>query len=111
MSFRVIVTGAGGQLGWELQRTAPAGVELHALSSADLDITNAQAVMARVRDIRPDWIINAAAYTAVDKAESEPERAHAVNEHGARHLAQAALAVGARMVQVSTDFIFDGEQG
>jgi len=111
MTLRVIVTGANGQLGWELQRTCPEGVELHPMTSADLDITNAQAVMERVKAIQPDWIINAAAYTAVDKAESEPERAYAVNEHGARHLAETARAVGARMAHVSTDFVFDGEHG
>lgn len=111
MTQRVLVTGAGGQLGWELQRSCPAHVELHALTSADLDITDTQAVMNKVQAIKPDWIINAAAYTTVDKAESEPERAYATNEHGARHLAEAARAVDARMVQVSTDFVFDGEQG
>lgn len=111
MSLRVLVTGANGQLGWELQRTCPQGVKLHPMTRTDLDITNAQAVMDKVQAIQPCWIINTAAYTAVDKAESEPERAYAVNEHGARHLAEAARAVGARMTHLSTDFIFDGAQG
>lgn len=108
---RVLLTGANGQLGWELQRTCPAGIELHALTHAELDITDAQAVMDKVQAIRPDWIINAAAYTAVDKAESEPEQAFAINAQGARHLAEAARIIGARMAQVSTDFVFDGKQG
>ncbi len=111
MSLRVLVTGAGGQLGWELQRSCPASVELHPMTSAELDITDAQAVMDKLQAAQPHWIINAAAYTAVDKAESEPERAHAVNEHGVRHLAEAARAVGARMAHVSTDFVFNGERG
>lgn len=110
MSMRILLTGANGQLGWELQRTRPEGVELHPMTSAELDITHAQAVMDKVRAIQPDWIINAAAYTAVDKAESEPERVFAVNGDGARHLAEAARTVKARMIQISTDFVFDGQQ-
>jgi dTDP-4-dehydrorhamnose reductase len=109
--LRVLLTGANGQLGWELQRSRPAHIELHAHDADTLDITDAQAVHDAVQALKPDWIINAAAYTAVDKAESEPTLAYAVNRDGARHLAEAARVVNARMVQVSTDFIFDGEQG
>ena len=109
--LRVLLTGANGQLGWELQRSRPAHIELHAHDADTLDITDAQAVLDAVQAIKPDWIINAAAYTAVDKAESETTLAYAVNRDGARHLAEAARALNARMVQVSTDFIFDGEQG
>lgn len=117
MTQRILLTGANGQLGWELQRTCPAHIELHAHDANTLDITDALAVRDAVQAIKPDWIINAAAYTAVDKAESETTLAYAVNRDGARHLAEAARAasalnaVSARMVQVSTDFIFDGEQG
>ncbi|MGK0673448.1 MAG: dTDP-4-dehydrorhamnose reductase [Halothiobacillaceae bacterium] len=111
MTLRVLVTGARGQLGWELQRTCPASIELHAFDRASLDLTRPEQVMDTVRAIRPHWIINAAAYTAVDKAESEPQLAYAVNCDGARHLAKSARAVGARMIQVSTDFVFDGKQG
>ena len=109
--LRILLTGANGQLGWELQRTCPTHIELHAHDADALDITDAQAVHDAVQALKPDWIINAAAYTAVDKAESEIELAHAVNRDGARHLAATAHTVNARMVQVSTDFIFDGEQG
>lgn len=108
--FRVLLTGAQGQLGWELQRTCPPSIELHAFDRTSLDITHREQVMESVRAIQPHWIINAAAYTAVDKAESEPKLAYAVNRDGVHHLAEAAQAVGARMVQISTDFVFDGRQ-
>ena len=110
-ALRVLLTGANGQLGWELQRSCPPHIELHAHDADTLDITDAHAVQLAVQALKPDWIINAAAYTAVDKAESETALAYAVNRDGARHLATAAKMVSARMVQVSTDFIFDGEQG
>ena len=105
---RVILTGAGGQLGWELQQCQPEQVEIFAFTSQQLDIRDKAAVLAAVEEIAPTHIINAAAYTAVDKAESEPELAFAVNADGAVHLAQAAKAVKARMIQVSTDYVFDG---
>ncbi len=105
---RVILTGAGGQLGWELQQCQPEQVELFAFTSQQLDIRDKAAVFAVVEEIAPTHIINAAAYTAVDKAESEAELAFAINADGAAHLAQAAKQVGARMVQVSTDYVFDG---
>jgi len=110
-TLRVLLTGANGQLGWELQRSRPAHIELHAHGADTLDITDVHAVQDAVQALKPDWIINAAAYTAVDKAESESTLAYAVNRDGARHLAEAARVINARMVQVSTDFIFDGEQG
>lgn len=106
--IRVLLTGAGGQLGWELQQCRPETVELFAYTSQQLDIRDKVAVFAAVEKISPAVIINAAAYTAVDKAESEPELAYAVNADGAAHLAQAAKQAGARMVQVSTDYVFDG---
>jgi dTDP-4-dehydrorhamnose reductase len=110
LSIRILLTGANGQLGWELQRTQPEHMELYAHDRATLDITQAQCVHHAVQTLKPHWIINAAAYTAVDKAESEPKLAYAVNRDGARHLAEAARTVGARMVQISTDFVFDGQQ-
>jgi dTDP-4-dehydrorhamnose reductase len=110
-ALRVLLTGANGQLGWELQRSRASHIELHAHDADTLDITDAQAVLDAVQALKPDWIINAAAYTAVDKAESETTLAYAVNRDGARHLAETARVVNARMVQVSTDFIFDGEHG
>lgn len=105
---KALITGASGQLGYELQRTRPAGWELLPFDSGALDITDREAVMAALALHRPELVINAAAYTAVDKAESDVERAYAVNAVGAANLAQAAMAVGARLIHVSTDFVFDG---
>ena len=108
--MRVLVAGAGGQLGFELKRTRPLGVELLALSSGELDLTEAGAVRRRVAEERPGLIINAAAYTAVDRAEAERERAFAVNGQGAANLAVAAREADARLIHLSTDFVFDGEK-
>lgn len=107
---KVLITGAAGQLGWELQRSAPDDVTVLALDSDGLDISDRQAVLSLVSSVQPALIINAAAYTAVDKAESDVEAAYAVNRDGPAHLAEAAVQVNARLVQVSTDFVFDGSQ-
>ena len=103
-----MITGAAGQLGYELQRTAPTGTRLCAVDIAELDLTDADAVEAFVGANRPATIINCAAYTAVDRAESEPKAAHAVNVRAAEILARAAQRHGARVVQISTDFVFSG---
>lgn len=108
--MRALITGKNGQVGWELQRTVPHGVEVHAFDSKELDITNARAVDDRVATVKPDVIINCAAYTAVDKAETERERAFAVNADGARNVARAAAQHGARLIHISTDFVFDGRK-
>jgi dTDP-4-dehydrorhamnose reductase len=104
---KVLITGANGQLGWELRRSAPDGVVLEAADRGSIDIA-APGLAARVAALAPDLIINAAAYTAVDRAESEAQLAHAVNADGAAVLAAAARSVGARLLHVSTDFVFDG---
>ena len=106
--MRVLITGAHGQVGRALLAAAPAHVEIVAMGRAELDIGMADAVADAVRQHRPDVIINAAAYTAVDRAESEPEIARVVNELGPKHLADAARETGARLIHVSTDFVFDG---
>lgn len=106
--MKLIVTGAGGQVGRSLTSQAPSGVEVLGWGHKDLDITDANAVSESVRKHAPDVIINAAAYTAVDRAESEPDLARKINVDGARHLASAARAVGARLIHISTDFVFDG---
>lgn len=106
--MKVLVTGAGGQLGRALVARAPEGVAVVAAASAELDIADRRAVLAFIEDERPGLILNAAAYTAVDQAESDAERARAVNEHGVANLVAAAEAVGARVAHVSTDFVFDG---
>lgn len=106
--MKVIVTGAGGQLGRSLIAAAPAGWQVRGLTRADLDISNAQAVARLIGDARPDIVINAAAYTAVDRAESEADLAQAINADAVGNLAAAASAGGARFAHVSTDFVFDG---
>lgn len=106
-----LITGAGGQLGRELQATAPPEWSLRACDSAELDITRPEAVAEVFGRAAPQLVINAAAYTAVDAAEREAERAEAVNVAGAANVAEAARRSGARLLHVSTDFVFDGAQG
>jgi len=108
---KVLVTGAGGQLGQELQRTVPKEHELVALSSAELDVTDGKQIERALAGYEPAVVINTAGYTAVDKAESERERAQAVNGEAPGLLAGATLARGIRLVHVSTDFVFDGKKG
>ena len=105
----VLVFGAGGQLGHQLmQQTAPDGFALVGLTHADIDIADRDAVDVLVRQYRPDFIVNAAAYTAVDKAETDVDRAFAINETGPRNLSLAAHEIGAVLVHLSTDYVFDG---
>lgn len=106
--MKILITGADGQLGSELQRIAPSGVTIKAGDWRELDITDRASVLAACADFQPDWLINCAAYTQVDQAEQEPEKAAQINAEGAGNLAHAAAAQGFRMIQVSTDFIFDG---
>jgi dTDP-4-dehydrorhamnose reductase len=109
--MKALVTGGGGQLGVALTAAAPAGWRVTSLARDGLDIADEQAVRTVVENLRPDLILNAAAYTAVDRAESEPDVAFRINCDGAHCLALAAEAVGARMVHVSTDYVFDGRSG
>jgi dTDP-4-dehydrorhamnose reductase len=109
LSQKVLVTGAGGQLGQELMRSAPPGFDCVGLDRSMLDIGDLDAVLALVRRENPQILINAAAYTAVDKAESEPALARRVNTNGPANLARACLELNTRLLHVSTDFIFDGE--
>lgn len=113
----VLLTGAAGQLGLELQRQLPPGVELIATSRAGgggllpLDLADPLACRQAVLDLRPDWVVNSGAYTAVDRAETEPELAQAVNGGAPRALAEALQQTGGRLLQLSTDFVFNGRQG
>jgi dTDP-4-dehydrorhamnose reductase len=106
-----VVIGAHGLLGSALRERLPAGGwrVAAAVGHADCDITDAPAVRALVESARPDVVFNAAAYTDVDRAESEPAAAEAVNATGAENVARAAAAAGAAVVHYSTDFVFDGE--
>jgi dTDP-4-dehydrorhamnose reductase len=108
---RALITGAQGQLGKSLQATAPADWQVLACGRRELDITQAGAVSTVFRRERPDLIIHAAAYTDVDGAEAEGDRAEAVNCAGAANIARAASEIEARMIHISTDFVFDGRQG
>lgn len=108
--MKVLITGKNGQLGYELSRTVPASIELFTFDSATLDITQLEHVIETINQIQPDIIINAAAYTAVDKAEEDREAAFRVNRDGIKHLSDAAKQVGAKVVHVSTDFVFNGEK-
>ncbi len=109
--MKVLVTGAGGMLGHEVVRAAEAaGDDVLALARGDLDVTDERAVAAALSDEPLDAVINCAAWTDVDGAESDPDGADAVNALGAEHIAQAAAHVGARLVHVSTDYVFDGDR-
>lgn len=108
--MRVLLTGAYGQLGRCLLDRVPAEWILLACGSAELDITDRPAVERVVKKFRPDVIINAAAYTAVDKAETDRIRAMKVNAIGPENLAIAAHQQGARLIHLSTDYVFDGSK-
>lgn len=108
MGQKVLLLGAGGQLGQELNRTAGPDVELHAMPRAQLDIADAGAVKECLATLAPDLILNAAAYTAVDNAESDAAAAHRGNAEGPGVLAQACAEASVRLIHISTDFVFDG---
>ena len=109
--MRIIVIGARGQVGWELTRRAPLlGHEVLAWDVAELDITDAAAVNRALATSGADVVINAAAYTAVDKAEQEPELAVAVNRDGPAHLATACHRLHIPLLHISTDYVYDGRK-
>ncbi|GAC1408984.1 MAG: dTDP-4-dehydrorhamnose reductase [Actinomycetota bacterium] len=105
----ILITGAGGMLGSAL--SAMLGDKAVALSRKDLDITDASAVSAAIAGAKPDVVINAAAFTNVDEAESRADEAFAINRDGAHNVARAANDAGAFCVHISTDFVFDGALG
>lgn len=107
----ILVTGASGQLGQALQFVAGdyPEIQFHFASSAQADITNMQSLADIFEEVNPDYCINAAAYTAVDKAESETEKAYAINVTGAANLAKACKENGCKLIHISTDFVFDGQ--
>jgi dTDP-4-dehydrorhamnose reductase len=106
--MRVMITGANGQVGRALLKSVPTDVEAIRRTREELDVGDIQSVMGSIQSQRPDLIINAGAYTAVDKAESEPQLAERANTTGPHNLAVAAAATGARLLHLSTDFVFDG---
>lgn len=106
--MKVLITGANGQLGGALQRTAPDWADINAIDVEDVDLTDAAMLTARLVVEAPDIIINAAAYTAVDKAESDEETARAINSVAIATMVAAMEGGGGKVVHVSTDFVFDG---
>ncbi|PNH97376.1 dTDP-4-dehydrorhamnose reductase [Vibrio diazotrophicus] len=107
--MRVLITGCNGQVGRCLTERLKSKAEILALDYEGLDITDQAAVFSVVSDFLPDYIINAAAHTAVDRAEQEVELSNAINRDGPKYLAQAAESCGAVMLHISTDYVFDGE--
>ena len=107
-AMKILVTGAGGQLGQSLQDTAPAAVSLITTSRHELDISDAAAVRAAIAEHQPGIVINTAAYTAVDRAESDAATAQLINGDAVAELARACSDSGCRLIHVSTDFVFAG---
>ena len=109
--MNVLLTGRDGQLGAALQARVPTGIHLIVTGRAELDLSDPDACRQAVLQHRPDWVLNAGAYTAVDRAETEPDQAMAVNAGAPRAFAEALAETGGRLLQVSTDFVFNGGQG
>jgi dTDP-4-dehydrorhamnose reductase len=109
MAGLILVTGAGGQVAHELAVTE-SEYRVVALSRSQLDITNQQQINTAFEEYRPDILINAAAYTQVDRAEEEPERAFAINRDGVSNLAYACKGAGIPLLHISTDYVFDGNK-
>ena len=110
MRRKILLTGGNGQVGWELQRTlAPLG-DVYAPTRQQLDLSQHDALRSLIREFRPQWIVNAAAYTAVDRAEEERVCAFSLNHLVPQVLAEEAEQLGSVLVHFSTDYVFDGEQ-
>jgi dTDP-4-dehydrorhamnose reductase len=108
--MKVLIAGGAGQVGRALQQAAPPRAQVAALGRAALDIGDPAAIRHAIAEIEPDVVVNAAAWTAVDRAESEPGEAHRINAAAVGDLAAACRARGARLVHFSTDLVFDGAQ-
>ena len=107
--MKILITGANGMLAKEVKEKFEKGNEIIATDVSELDITNEQGVMDYVLKVKPEYIINCAAYTAVDKAEDNYELADRINGDGPANLAKAAKAAGAKLVHISTDYVFGGD--
>jgi dTDP-4-dehydrorhamnose reductase len=108
--MKILLTGASGQVGWELARSLHPLGEVFALGRAEADLGNPLLVQEQIERIKPDVIVNPAAYTAVDKAESESELAHRINADAPGAMAEAAKKIDALLVHYSTDYVFDGSK-
>jgi dTDP-4-dehydrorhamnose reductase len=105
---RILLTGGSGQVGGELLETLKALGEVIAPARGEMDLANAASVSETIRSVRPRWLVNPGAYTAVDKAESEPELAYAINAEAVEVMGREAKAIGAGVIHFSTDYVFDG---
>lgn len=109
--MKILVTGATGQLGWDVvKELKKRNIECRGVGSKDLNITDKKAVFAYIRAYQPDAVIHCAAYTAVDKAEDEPEQCRDVNVNGTAYIAEACREIDAKMIYISTDYVF-GDDG
>jgi dTDP-4-dehydrorhamnose reductase len=108
--MKALITGANGQLGWELVRSCPNGITCVGIDHPEIDICNRSAINKWIQKTSPDCIINTAAYTNVDKAEQEKVQAFQINHYGAENLAIEAKKANINLVHISTDFIFNGKQ-
>lgn len=106
----VLIIGKNGQVAWELQQSCPSHITAHALGRNEIDITDPQSIELVIKKLRPVVIINASAYTAVDKAESDQDEAYLINATAVEYLAKAASQHGIRLLHISTDFVFDGKK-
>ncbi len=108
--MRVLITGAQGQLGWQLKRVFAPNNEILATDIDEMDITDGNKVQQAMCHFQPEIVLHGAAYTQVDKAEEEPDLAYKINENGTRNVVEQAKKLGALMVYISTDFVFDGQK-
>lgn len=106
--MNVLIIGKNGQVAWELQQTCPSHITAHAFGRNEINITDPESIEQVITQLKPTVIINAAAYTAVDKAESEQEQAYLINATAVEYLAKAATKHNIRLLHISTDFVFDG---
>lgn len=107
---KVLLIGAKGQVGQELQVTLPQLGEVISIGREELDLTNSEKISQLIREIHPDYLVNAAAYTAVDKAETEPDLAYSINATAPKIMAEAAEKIKAKFLHISTDYVFDGRK-
>lgn len=107
---KVLLIGAKGQVGQELQVTLPQLGEVISIGREELDLTNSEKIGQLIREIHPDYLVNASAYTAVDKAETEPDLAYSINAIAPKIMAEAAEKIKAKFLHISTDYVFDGRK-
>ncbi|MBE5228222.1 MAG: dTDP-4-dehydrorhamnose reductase [Microcystis aeruginosa PMC 728.11] len=107
---KVLLIGAKGQVGQELQVTLQSLGEVISIGREELDLTNSEKISQLIREIHPDYLVNAAAYTAVDKAETEPDLAYSINAIAPKIMAESAEKIQAKFLHISTDYVFDGRK-